>query len=131
MAITLRDNPADDTQTDLAPGRNRERDDFQKGVDETVKGLVGTDNTYRYTVAKDDKGDMKRIVRRATDIHKQTPVWFKDSAHEDGTVTIKFRVQPKPVKAEGNGQADQPAETPAETPPAEQDQPRGRFAGRR
>jgi hypothetical protein len=131
VAITLKDNPAEDTQTELQPGRSRERDEFQTAVDKTVEGLVGTDNTYRYTVAKADKSDMKKIVRRATDLHKQIPVWFKDQAHDDGTVTVKFRVQPKPAKTEANGQAEQSADAEQQAEAEAQSGARGgRFSRR-
>jgi len=125
VPITLKDNPPEDTQTELAPGRNRERDEFQQSVDKTVEGMVGSDTAYRYTVVKADKSSMKKIIRRATDLHKQLPVWFKDQPHEDGTVTVKFRVMPKPapIATAGNGQAEQPAEQPAE----QSEQRRGRF----
>src|SRR5215472_1962670 len=100
MAITLKDNPAEDKQDVAAVARSRARDDFQKNIDGTVGGMVTEwkangspaptvdDNglahlspgmpTYRYTITKDERNAMKGVVRRAAHLHKVGVFWLKD-----------------------------------------------------
>jgi hypothetical protein len=141
MAISLKANPEQDTQTELSQGRNRDRDEFQQMIDGQVKELVQAWRekgapapltnaetgaaepnpeapTLRYTVDQGERNAMKQVIRRACTLYKADAVWYKDAARDDGTVTVKFSPGPKKAtaSAESNGQAEAPAETSAETP---------------
>jgi len=139
MPITLRANPAEDTQVKGAITRSRKRTPFQLEVDAVVKPMVAEWEskgkpeplfneetgkvdpnpeapTYRYTIDKGDRSEMKEVVRRACTLFKAAPYWYLDQENEGdlaGTITIKFAPMsppPKPEKvAEGSedGQAPQ------------------------
>lgn len=106
MAITLHTDTevtALPEQTELAVGR--ERDEFQQDVDADVAALkVDTakakwpspkpDKHFRrYIVDPTDKGEMKRIIRRACTLFHVDPVWYKEAKTEAGHLVIKFHVQ--------------------------------------
>jgi uncharacterized protein involved in type VI secretion and phage assembly len=147
MAITLTDAPNDDTQTELASGRSRDRDPQQVKIDGDVAALVAGWNAQgkpapaqspakTYTVLKVERSEAKDMIRKAGRLHKIMPVFFKDAVRKDGRVAIKYTVTAIPAKA-----AETPApvaeptpevpETAPETAPETERESRGRFAGRR
>ena len=126
MAITFNETPetVEDTQTEIASGRSRERDETQVALDTVVGAMVKEWESNgkpgpadaprkRYTVLTADKSAFKGMIRRATTLHKVSPVWYKDVKSGDKT-TIKFTIGPVPAKPEANGTA--PAEPQAQAP---------------
>lgn len=105
MAITLHTEEVLPEQTELAAGRAR--DEFQQQIDKDLEALkLATaraswpapkpDKLYgRYVVAKDDKAEMKAIIRRAATLHKVEADFYKDATTEGGHVAIKFHLSRK------------------------------------
>jgi hypothetical protein len=131
MAITFSETPetVEDTQTEIASGRSRERDETQQALDALVAAMVKEWESNgkptaengaprkRFTVPTADKSAFKSMIRRATTLAKVAPIWYKDVKSGDNT-TVKFSIGPVPVKAEANGTASAQTETPAPTPQA-------------
>ena len=129
MAIKIKDAAGPDTQTKIST-RSHDRDEDQLAMDARVKALV-TEWTAagkpaqeqapyrRLTVAKDDRSELKRQIRRATVLAKVDPLYWDDTKpNEQGEVTVKFTVGPQKVKANGSATATAPV-TPPEQPPAD------------
>jgi hypothetical protein len=131
VALDLTDIATDvqDDQED-AIQRSSDRDEDQIEMDKRVAAIVqeweaagkpahGKGNPFRrISVPKDQRSDVKKIIRRATVLAKVDPAWWKDSKPNDaGRVTIKFGVQARKPKVEANG-TDTPAATTS-TPPAD------------
>jgi hypothetical protein len=111
MSITLHTaiDPATlPEQTEKVQGHFR--DEFQLGIDKDVAGLkINTakagwpehDPTklfHRYVVDKGDSPAMKEIIRRAANLHKVVPVFYKDVPTEAGHAVVKFHVARKTDK---------------------------------
>ena len=106
MPITLHTEPTEvPEQTELVAGR--ERDDFQRQVDQDVTKLKtatakarwpehdATKLFHRYVVSADDKAALKAVIRRSGTMLKVEPVFYKDAKTEAGHIAIKFHVARK------------------------------------
>lgn len=152
MPITFNETPetVEDTQNEVASGRSRERDETQLSLDNIVKAMVAEWTSKgkptpengaprkRFTVPTKDRSAFKNMIRRATTLHKVTPMWYKDVKSGDNT-TVKFAIVPQPAKATPDATAAAtpaapaapvPAAPAAPQPPAES-QPRRGLVGRR
>lgn len=155
MAISFTETPetVEDTQSDLAVNRKRDRDETQVALDTLVKAMVEVWETAgkpgpaeaprkRFTVPTKDRSAFKAMIRRATTLHKVAPVWYKDVASGTNT-TVKFTIGPAPVretKADAGPAADaaitaahREGTAPSAPAPAPQPQSEGRrlIGGRR
>lgn len=88
----------------------RERDEFQQTVDQDVSALkLATAKAawpkpdpkrlyHRYVVAKEDRAELKSVIRRAAALHKVEAIFYKDGKTEQGHVVVKFHVARKLAK---------------------------------
>jgi len=116
MAIKLHEAP-EIAQNEIRT-RTNERDEFQQSVDHEVgtlkaawlkasKPAPGPKAPYhRYVVEKDDRTELKNVVRRAARLHEVAVVFFKDAVTENGLYQVKFNLTPMPV-SNGSQSTDQ------------------------
>lgn len=146
MAISFTETPetVEDTQSDLAVNRKRDRDETQVALDSVVKAMVEAWEAAgkpdpadaprkRFTVPTKDRSAFKAMIRRATTLHKVAPVWYKDVASGTST-TVKFTIGPAPVKetkADETSAPAAPAPAPAQAPAASAPAPQPQSEGRR
>ena len=117
MAITLHTDVTDlPEQEELEVGRFR--DDFQLGVDKVIEDLktatarAGWPDPdpkklfYRYVVSDKDMAALKGVIRRAANLHKVTPEFYKNAKTEAGHIVVKFHVTRK-VDKDGNPVKDE------------------------
>jgi hypothetical protein len=131
VAIKIAEATTPDTQDEVST-KSRFRDDDQKDMDTRVAALKADWEAAgkpeqkkapfrRLTVTKDDRPELKRLIRRAAVLASVEPLYWKDTKpNSDGMVTVKFTVGPRVAKNE-----DTPATAPAaETaPPANTEPP--------
>lgn len=129
MPLNLTEIAPDATdEQDAILARSTDRDPDQVDMDKRVEAIKGEwegkgkpahgkQNPFRrISVPKDERSEVKRLIRRATVLHGVDPAYWKDTKPDaQGRVTIKFGVQTKKVKADANGSG-----TPAATATAEQ-----------
>lgn len=102
----------------LAKKHDRTRNEDQTAIDgeigKTVKAWLGDPPKtvevaakmaeekrprVAFAVAPDDKAELKRMIRRATALHKVGAVFFEDSTDEGtGEVVVTLTVGPPPAK---------------------------------
>jgi hypothetical protein len=156
MALTgqLVSTEVDESEEDeVRAGRATERDSNQVMLDGLTKELAdawratGADDEHRtsldvlrtkagfkkaakrsVTVTADDKSEVKRMIRRACDLHKVTPIFAADRTNEDGTIRVKWTVglfTPRKRKAAATTETTENAVSPAVSPNGEADGTQG------
>jgi hypothetical protein len=110
MAIKLHEAP-EVTQNDIRT-RSNDRDEFQQAIDKDVSALKeaweknrkpapGPKAPYhRYVIEKDDRAELKNVIRRACRLYQVAAVFFTDVATGNGLYQVKFNLQPMPKKEE-------------------------------
>ena len=116
MAVTLLDEA--EVAQDEIRARTSERDEDQLQIDTEVKKLhaawekagkpaPGPKAPYsRYVVPKDDRADLKNMIRRAVRLHKVNVVIYKDAVTASGNYQVKFNLAPATVTENGDGKED-------------------------
>jgi hypothetical protein len=111
MAVTLLEEA--EVAQDEIRARTSERDEDQLQIDTEVKNLhaawdkakrpaPGPKAPYsRYVVPKDDRAELKNMIRRAARLHKVNPVFFKDAVTPSGNYQVKFNLAPATVSENG------------------------------